>query len=197
MTELIIVVAVVVVVLALGAVAVLQAQSWSLKRRFGPEYDRMVEQEGDRRRAEAGLRDRAKRHDALTIQALDPDATSRYKRRWQEVQLSFVDDPRTSLSGAGSLVEEVMRHRGYPVDGTDERFAMLSVDYPSLTHGYRAAHAVEHQRGQSATTADLRQAFIHYRALFDELVADRSEEDERDDADQRQSQTHVLGGGQR
>ena len=64
-----------------------------------------------------------------------------------------------------------MKARGYPVSDFDQRAGDISVEHPGVVEHYRTAHdiALRHERGQ-ASTEDLRQALIHYRALFDELV---------------------------
>jgi hypothetical protein len=181
MTWVIVVVAVV-VVLALAALALGRGRSASLKRRFGPEYYRSVDEEGGRRAAEASLRDRAKRRDELEIRELPPEARSQFADRWRDVQSGFVDDPGRAVDDADGLVQEVMRQRGYPVDEFDERLEMVSVDHPELAENYRVAHAIQRRSGSdSASVDDLREAFQRYRALFDDLLAERA--GDRDDAD--------------
>lgn len=164
----------IVVVLVVGAVAYLQKRSAALKDRFGPEYERLVEERGDRRTAEAELRDRAKRHDALELHDLTPEARDAYADQWSAVQAGFVDDPARTVAEADALVAQVMRDRGYPIDEWEERFEMVSVDHPELADNYRVAHAI-HEQGTGGTDAsldDLREAFQRYRSLFDELLAD-------------------------
>jgi hypothetical protein len=170
MTWVIVVVAVVVAI-ALAAVAMGQRRSAALKRHFGPEYDRIVDEKGDRRTAEAELRDRAKRRNALELHELSHDAVSDYSAQWRDVQSDFVNDPRQAVADADGLVREVMRERGYPVDGFDERLEMVSVDHPELAENYRVAHAVQRRSG-AASIDDLREAFQRYRALFEDLLAD-------------------------
>lgn len=162
----------IVVVLVVGAVAYLQKRSAALKDRFGPEYERLVEERGDRRTAEAELRDRAKRHDALELHDLTPEAHDAYADQWLAVQAGFVDDPARTVAEADALVAQVMRDRGYPVDEWEERYDMVSVDHPDLADNYRVAHAI-HERGAGDTDVsldDLREAFQRYRSLFDELL---------------------------
>jgi hypothetical protein len=188
MTWVIVVVAVVVVI-ALAALVLTRARSEALKRRFGPEYDRTIDETGDRRAAEASLRDRAKRHDELEIHELSDESRSQFAIRWRDVQSGFVDDPRGSVDDADVLVQEVMRERGYPVDEFDERLEMVSVDHPELADNYRVAHTIQRRSGtDSASVDDLREAFQRYRALFDDLLADHvvdddtaTDEDTRDD----------------
>jgi hypothetical protein len=181
MTWVIIVVAVV-VVLALAALALGRGRSAALKRRFGPEYDRSVDEEGGRRAAETSLRDRARRRDELEIRELAPEARSQFAARWRDVQSGFVDDPRRAVDDADRLVQEVMGERGYPVDEFDERLEMVSVDHPELAENYRVAHAIQRQGGSdSASVDDLREAFQRYRALFDDLLADDRHMGDEDD----------------
>jgi hypothetical protein len=172
MTWVIVVVAVV-VILALAALALGRGRSAALKRRFGPEYYRSVDEEGGRRPAEASLRDRAKRRDELELRELPPGARSQFAARWRDVQSGFVDDPHQAVDDADRLVQEVMRQRGYPVDEFDERLEMVSVDHPELAENYRVAHAIQgRSASDSASVDDLREAFQRYRALFADLLAD-------------------------
>jgi hypothetical protein len=151
-----------------------------LREGFGDEYDVAVGQYGSRRRAERELTDREKRVEKLNIRALSDEARRAYTDRWQQAQARFVDDPTSAIGDADRLVGEVMRERGYPVEDFREREADLSVYYPDLVRHYRMAHAIaERNRGGSASTEDLRQAVIHYRALFNELLVGRESQAER------------------
>ena len=66
-----------------------------------------------------------------------------------------------------------MGARGFPVSDVDARYETLTVDHGEVARHYRAGHelALKQEQG-TATTEDLRQAMIHYEALFDELVED-------------------------
>lgn len=92
---------------------------------------------------------------------------------WQSTQAEFVDDPREAAQRADALLGDVMAARGYPVSDFEQRAADLSVDHPLVVQHYRAGHAIalRHEQGE-AGTEDLRQAMIHYRSLFDELVTE-------------------------
>jgi len=144
-----------------------------LQTRFGPEYTRAVEESGGRRKAEAGLEQREKRVEGFAIRSLAANDRDRYIAAWRTVQAEFVDDPKKSVTQADQLLGDVMSTRGYSVSDFEQRSADISVDHPLVVENYRAAHeiAVRHASGQ-ATTEDLRQAMIHYRTLFDELVAE-------------------------
>ena len=147
-----------------------------LQGRFGPEYERAISEKGDRRKAEAELDERERRRAKLDVRELDPREREEFSGRWTEVQTRFVDAPGTAVKHADSLVQEVMRARGYPVDDFEQRAADVSVDHPNVAENYRAAHAIslanDHER---ATTEDLRQAMVHYRALFDELLGSHAQ----------------------
>ena len=173
------VIALIVVVLALAVFGLwfyLRKRSDALQEKFGPEYDRVVNEADSRLRAESELRQREKRLDDLDIRPLDPDTRRRYQERWDELQQRFVDDPAGAVGEADRLVIEVMRDRAYPVEDFEQRAADLSVDHPDVVENYRIAHgiAVEHEKGQ-ADTEDLRQALVAYRALVEALLADAEE----------------------
>lgn len=142
-----------------------------LRGRFGPEYDRAVKESGDIRRAEETLAARERRVARLTIRPLSPEDQTRFAQGWGAVQNRFVDDPKGAVSAADRLVGEVMQARGYPLGDFDQRAADISVDHPHVVEHYRAARdiAQRHARGE-ASTEDLRQAFVHYRSLFSELL---------------------------
>jgi len=155
------------------ALFLMNRRTQHLKSRFGPEYTRAVEDTGGRLKAESALREREKRVQALSIHALSSNDRSRYLAQWQKVQTQFVDDPRGSIAAADELLGDVMSTRGYPVADLEQRSADLTVDHPVVVENYRAAHAIAARPDQGeAATEDLRQAMIHYRALFDELVGE-------------------------
>ena len=143
-----------------------------LQKHFGREYEHQVEAAGgDRSKAESALLKREKRVEKFDIRPLPSEQRARFADEWQQVQAQFVDDPERSIALADALVAEVMRARGYPVEDFEQRASDLSVEHPHLVQNYRAAHeiAVRHSRGQ-ASTEDLRNALIGYRALFEQLL---------------------------
>jgi hypothetical protein len=163
------------VVLLLGAAFAFamfrRRRSEDLKRRFGTEYDRTVEMQGDRAKAEADLLARTARVEKLDIHPLAPGDRDRFVDRWRATQASFVDNPVGAVAQASALVDEVMRARGYPVAEFERRAADISVDHPRFVENYREAHAIAlaAQRG-TARTEDLRRATVHYRDLFEDLL---------------------------
>jgi FtsZ-interacting cell division protein ZipA len=171
-TGLLIVIVVAVVIIALLAVVVARRRrSQGLQSRFGPEYPRAVARADDRRAAESQLAEREQRHRRLDIVELEPAARARYQEAWRAAQGRFVDDPATATGEADALVTEVLRERGYPVEDFDQQADDVSVDHPDVVENYRAAHVVARANGQGlASTDDLRQAFVHYRSLFAELL---------------------------
>jgi hypothetical protein len=170
-----IIVIVLLVLAAAAAVVMMRARQAKrregLQERFGPEYDRAVESHGDQKAAEKRLAETAARRDQIEIRTLEPAERERYTQQWTGVQAAFVDEPGTATRDADQLVQAVMRDRGYPVDDFATRAEMLATDHPEVVEHYRAAHAVG-ARHETADTESLRQAFVHYRALFELLLHD-------------------------
>lgn len=167
-------------VIVLLAMAARWRSGVKLQERFGPEYDREVAARGNEREARRHLREVANRRDQLDIRQLDAAARDRYTERWQAVQTDFVDQPGRALDEADRLVTDVMQDRGYPVADFDERAELVAADHPEVVEHYRAAHAARQRRtagpgtdGHAGDTEEMRQAFVHYRALFEELVHER------------------------
>jgi hypothetical protein len=159
-------------IIALGVfVYVRRLRSEKLHKQFGPEYRHALRQYGNERTAEAELAAREKRVRNLEIRPLAPEEQGRFANAWRRTQARFVDEPSRAVSEADHLIKEVMQTRGYPVGDFDQRAADVSVDHPKLVTNYRAGHdiAVRNKSGE-ATTEDLRQAMMHYRSLFEELV---------------------------
>ena len=181
----VIVAAVVIAVLAVAWFALTSRRRRGLQERFGPEYDHAVETTGDRRTAESQLREREQLHERLDVRELTPAARDRYFEQWRAVQVRFVDTPGEAVREADTLVQQVMRDRGYPVDDFDTRADVISVDHPHVVENYRAAHGVwaANERGE-ATTEDLRQSLVHYRSLFEELLGRGAAADEPISRDQ-------------
>jgi hypothetical protein len=83
------------------------------------------------------------------------------------------------------LVRELMLQRGYPMGDFERRSADISVDHPTIVVSYRAAQAIAVRNERSlADTEELRQAVVHYRALFDELFEVREGKQEGAPAEQ-------------
>jgi hypothetical protein len=166
-----VVIAVVVVIFVVALLVMRKRKSDQLKQHFGPEYDRAVLQHGDARHAESVLADREKRVEKFAIRPLSATDRERYVSDWANVQRRFVDDPSVAVTEAEKLVTAVMTARGYPMADFDQRAADLSVSYPAVVQNYRSAREItlRHNQGQSSTE-DLRQAMVHFRSLFDELL---------------------------
>jgi hypothetical protein len=168
-----------VIIVALVAAGVviwllLRQRSVRLRERFGPEYERTRAEVGDVRRTEAVLAAREKRVEKLHIRALNPEEATRFGEVWRHSQTLFVDDPKGAIREADQLVNEVMTVRGYPVADFDQRAADISVDHPAVVEHYRAARSIALRNDEGgANTEDLRQAVIHYRALFEDLIHDK------------------------
>ena len=162
-----------------AAIVLAGAQVWrnargkrerALRERFGPEYDRLAEEYHDPRRVQKELEARTARVKSLPIRELGEPEHRRFSAAWQETQQRFVDTPGAAVRSAHELVQQVMRARGYPVEDFEQRIADLSVDHPAVVQHYRAAHMLHEANRKEADTEQLRQAIVHYRALFGELL---------------------------
>jgi hypothetical protein len=148
-------------------------RSRQLRARFGPEYDRTVEEADSRRRAERELREREARHSELELRPLSQVSRERFERQWAEIQARFVDRPQVATSDADELITDLMRERGYPVEDFEAKSSLVSVDHPAVVQNYRRAHEISLRNVEGrASTEDLRQAVISYRMLFEEMLMD-------------------------
>lgn len=171
-TLIIIVAAIIVLAIVVWAIGRRQRTA-ALRRRFGPEYERVVREQGPSH-AESVLLQREKRIEKLRLRELAPDERERFITDWRTTQSRFVDDPSGAVNDADALVTRLMQARGYPMSDFEQRAADISVDHPRVVDNYRAAHeiALRHRKAE-ATTEDLRSALIYYRSLFDELLQTR------------------------
>jgi len=168
--EILIVVAIVAVAV-IGFFVYLKKRSLRLRDKFGPEYTRAIEETGNKYKAESKLEKLEKRVDKFSIHPLQPEEVVRFRDSWHIIQAGFVDDPATALSDADRLVGEVMSARGYPMADFEERASEISVNHALVVEHYRAGHEIAlKQVKREATTEDMRQGMIHYRALFDDLL---------------------------
>jgi|HubBroStandDraft_1064217.scaffolds.fasta_scaffold15839_3 hypothetical protein len=165
------VIIVAVLALTLWFIAKKRRQSHRLQERFGSEYGRTVNALGGQRKAESDLKAREKRVERLTLTSLSLAEAARFSQAWNALQSRFVDNPKGVVTQADQLVRELMLKRGYPMGDFERQAGDISVDHPTIVASYRAAQAitVRHDRGL-ADTEELRQAVVHYRALFDELL---------------------------
>jgi hypothetical protein len=172
---------IVAVLIVVGAIAAFVLDRDKKRREvregFGPEYHReLARTGGDRAKAQRELEARQKRVSSFDLKALAPEDARRFSDQWRRTQERFVDDPSAATGDADRLVQEVMQARGYPMADFDQRAADVSVDHPEVVQNYRSAHEISqrNERGE-ADTEDLRQAFVHYRSLFDELLETETE----------------------
>ncbi len=171
-TTLILVAVAFLVICGLLTMAVTRFQrSRRLRERFGPEYERIVREAGDKRKAESELEARLAHVEALEIRPLTADEINRFSLDWQSTQAEFVDEPLDAVRKADRLIREVMKNRGYPVEDFEQRAADISVDYPDLVTDYRGLHMIAiKEADDEVSTEEMRQAMVHGRALFEELV---------------------------
>ncbi|MCA2228811.1 hypothetical protein [Nonomuraea aurantiaca] len=189
---------VVVVVVAIAAVAYLALRHQRrsrLRERFGPEYERTLAGQENRGAAEQELLAREERVAELDIRPLAPESRQTYAVRWTEVQERFVDAPGFAVTEADQLVTAVMAERGYPIEDFEQRVSDLSVGHGDTLDHYRQAHEISGRVAtKKASTEELRQAMVHYRSLFEELLGESPVNDRasrrdaatgRDDQDER------------
>jgi len=143
----------------------------ALRDSFGDEYDRTVDEAGSRAKAEAALHERQERVAKLEIRPLDERERMEFSRDWRNTKAVFVDSPVEAVHHADRLLSDIMQARGYPMADFDRRYEDLTVDHGEVARHYRYGHDIvmRHGKGQ-ASTEDLRQAMIHFEALFDDLV---------------------------
>jgi FtsZ-interacting cell division protein ZipA len=171
-TILIVVIAIAVVAVATMAWALVRkTRTKNLQGKFGPEYERTVQQVGDRGKAENELEARRKRVEKFNLRPLSLDEQTRFGKDWAATQARFVDDPKAAVADGNRLVKELMQARGYPMGDFEQRAADISVDHPRVVSNYRAAREIAARSEQGkATTEELRKAVVYYRELFEELL---------------------------
>ena len=171
----IIVVVAVVLAIALAAIIVRArggGRKNALRRHFGPEYDlNVAEHAGDTKAAERELDDRLRRYRDLKTEPLPGELRERYLAEWAGTQEQFIESPEYAVAGADQLLARLARDRGYPSDRYEEQVAALSVHHADCVQGYRQLHvAAARAREGRADTEELREAVVHARPFFEELV---------------------------
>jgi hypothetical protein len=155
----------------LGVVFSRRQRSRRLRDQFGPEYERILNEVGDQKEAEEELEARIEHVKSLDIRSLSEEETVRFTHEWRATQAKFVDHPVATIQEANQLIKEVMSAKGYPVEDFEQRAADISVDYPDLVTNYRGMREITTRSEQEDVgTEEIRQAMLHSRALFEELV---------------------------
>ena len=168
---------VILVGLALMALIVIltyqQRRTSRLRRQFGPEYDRVLEERRSRARGEAELEARCRRVRGLHLRVLDAGSRADLVKAWQAIQARFADDPRESVAAADHLVTTTLSAIGYPPQASDEGLADMSVHHAYVLDDYRTAReiAARAERGPVGTE-DLRQSIICYRTLLEDVMGE-------------------------
>ncbi|HJR78755.1 MAG TPA: hypothetical protein VJ821_01710 [Anaerolineales bacterium] len=173
-TTITIIIAVIALLILVGLLSVVNNRRQRTKRlqeQFGLEYDRTLNEVGDRRQAESELEARMDHVKALEIRPLSSEEAQGFADEWQLAQAKFVDEPLAAVQKANRLIKEVMNAKGYPVEDFEQRAADISVDYPNLVIDYRELREIATKgTDEEVTTEEMRQAMVHARALFNELV---------------------------
>ncbi|MEV2220386.1 hypothetical protein AB0E01_10955 [Nocardia vinacea] len=177
------VIAIVVVVVVVFVVAGLLVAAWPvlrrkrLRKKFGPEYDRTMEEMDSRKATDRELTERERRHAELDIRELSEQEKQRYRTEWAHMQERFVDAPADAVTAADVLVADIMAERGYPTEGYDQQLADLSVEHAATVGHYRAAHEIAIRRSDTRiSTEDMRFAVVQYRELFEDLLGGTPDE---------------------
>jgi hypothetical protein len=170
----VLVIAIIGALIVVGVIAAFMSQHQRTKKlqdRFGPEYDRTVNEVGDKHQAERELETRLEHVKKLDIRPLSAEEMDRFTSAWQATQAEFVDEPLAALRKADQLLSEVMKARGYPVADFEQGVADISVDFPDLVVDYRGLHLIA-TRGdkEEVSTEEMRKAMVHAKALFENLV---------------------------
>lgn len=185
-TQLVMVAVVFLIIGVVVAMALMRVQRTKrLRDRFGPEYERAINEMGDKRQAESELEARLAHVNTLQIRPLTAEEVNRYALDWQKTQTEFVDEPLTALQKADRLIRDVMKTRGYPVEDFEQRAADISVDYPELVTDYRGLHLIAvKEKDEQVSTEEMRQAMVHGRALFENLI--RQDEADAETIDEKE-----------
>lgn len=162
-----------IIVAAMIARSARRSRSEALRQKFGNEYDHAVGEAGSRKRAEQELLARAEQVKKYNITPLSAADQQRFRADWVKVEQRFIERPTTAVVEADELVAEIMRARGYPMGDFERHAADLSVTHPRIVEHYRAGHRAIAATKTAPSTEDMRQAMLHYRSLFDELIDDR------------------------
>jgi hypothetical protein len=171
--QVVLIIVVLILAVAAGVAAWYFWRQRSLRNQFGPEYDRVVADQDSRLAADRELRARQRRHDELELRPLDEEDRARFAEEWQRVQEQFIEDPANAVVSGEHLVNKLMAQRGYPKGNYDERLAVLSVEHGQTLDHYREAHDMYlRAQGGEADTEELRQALVHYREIFGELLSE-------------------------
>lgn len=156
-----------------------RSRTAQLRDQFGAEYDHVVQETGKRKQAEQELQARVDEVKGYDIRPFTVAERDRFRSDWALIEKRFIERPTTAVVEADELVAEMMRVRGYPMGDFEKHAAQLSVTHPRIVDHYRSGHRAIGDAGKSSTE-DMRQAMLHYRSLFEELVSDVKDDVPRD-----------------
>lgn len=146
-------------------------RSLELEQPSSAEYDISLDELGAAARTE---REQAQRRRLRELSAAE---RQRFATSWHQIQARFVDDPALAVSSANELIGQLMRARGYHTEHFEQCVADFSMDHPTAMQHYRAAQQlVRSAPNGTVATEQLRQAVVHYRALFADLLQEGREQ---------------------
>ena len=168
----IILIVVAVIVIALVAFFVFRRRRQERARQeYGPEYERTVEERGSEREAERELTERRERMES-EVQPLSEESRRRYDEQWQQVERTFVDDPRKALDDADRVVAEILTERNFPTDTRREASEGIGVMHPGVVEDFREAQRTYQDAAGTEGGGDLekmRQAIQKYRSVYERV----------------------------
>jgi hypothetical protein len=92
--------------------------------------------------------------DEATTPLLPAEQSDRFEQQWNEIQTSFVDEPRQAVEKADTLVAELMQELASSFSDTRSKL-----------------EAQWDNEGEDASTEDLRVALTRYRSFFNRLLS--------------------------
>ena len=148
--------------------AAARKQSNTLREKFGPEYERAVEESKSRKSAEQMLHERQERVESLHLRDLSASQREHYGQWWNQIQTIFVERPAIALAEAERLTTDLMRDRGYPAITPESQVEELSVRHGHLVQ--RIRHAQDVAQHDTSVEA-MRDGMLDYRAVVAELLS--------------------------
>ena len=141
------------------------------REEYGSEFERVAEERGSEREAEQELRERRERMEG-EIQPLSEESRRRYDEQWQQVERTFVDDPRKALDDADRVVAEILTERNFPTDTRQEASEGLGVMHPGVVEDFREAQRTYQDAAGAEGEGGLekmRQAIQKYRSVYERV----------------------------
>lgn len=142
-----------------------------LQDQYVSDYDNTMRTMNDKREARAELNEWLMDIESYDVRPLSPSRRQRYSTDWVAIQSKFANEPGKAIADANRLIIEFMQILAYPVSDFEQQADDTLIGYPALITNYRAARKIAIKNEQHLANAEeLRQAMMHYRSLFEELL---------------------------